>query len=150
MLIEEAERRGAVRLRTPAACVLEHNLLLQINAQASSARFDLLRSTDQTTYGEISAFVNACFTAVTPPAMEPSWLLMELSPQHPGVNAFILQRYIEAAHRVHQASMLNLLEQESHLALRDGVHLYGTATAQDLLMLAQQGGATPSVAPGEP
>ena len=82
--------------------------------------------------------------------MEPDFLLMELRPQHPDANAFILQDYVEAAHRAHQASKLNLLEQESHLALRDGVHRYGTATAQDLLMLAQQGGATPSAAPGKP
>ena len=82
--------------------------------------------------------------------MEPESLLMELVRQHPDVNWFILQGYVEAVHRAHQASMLNLLEQEIHIALRDGVHRYGTATAQDLLMLAQQGGATPSVAPGEP
>ena len=83
----------------------------------------LLHSTDQTTYGDIVAFVNACFTASTLSAMEPDWLLLELSPQHPDVNAFILRDYVEAAHRVHQASMLNLLEEESDLALRDGVHL---------------------------
>ena len=66
---------------------------------------------------------------------------MELSPQHPVVNAFILQDYVEAAHCVHQASKLDLLEEGSHLASRDG-HLYRTTTAQELLMLAQQGGAS--------
>ena len=76
MLIEEAERRGSVRLRALAACVLEHNLLLQIKL---SARFSLLHSTDQTTFDEIVASVSACFTA----AGKPDWLLLELSPQHP-------------------------------------------------------------------
>jgi hypothetical protein len=70
MLVEGAVQRGAEHIRT----LLEHNLLLQINKQESSSRYNLLHSTDQTTCDEILASVNACFTAGTPSAMEPdSW-----------------------------------------------------------------------------
>jgi hypothetical protein len=151
MLVEEAVQRGAVHIRTPAACLLEHNLLLQINTQELHARFSLLRATDQQSYDEIVADVNADYTVGTPSSMEPDWLLQELMYQHPDVNAFILREYVEAAHRAHQASRLSLLEEGSRLeaALRGAVHLYGTATAQEMLMLAQQAGATPSAALGE-